>query len=594
MSDFIYSSVSQPEHVLSKHIQSIYQNDPPEVFEYHGSWGSLAVSRSLYNGFQPLENDSHIFIVIGGPVLCFTENIFLTGNDPVKGSQEIYMRWLSGKIQWDEDLSGPFAILIVDKKSLQITCITDLLMFIPVFQYAHEGTVMLGTHVEALAKAASQEDQFDPVSLVDFILNDVVTYPQTLYAQIFQSHPAATHVFESTAQGLRETTPSIYWLPEELTPYSNINQAATFLRDGLQDYIGRVTEGMTEVAQFISGGEDSRALSGLLPKRLKRDAFIFLDSMNREGHVAERAAKVYGVNFHPEFRKKTHYLDILPEATDLLGSGQYMHANTLQFHKKCKLNKYNAVFGGFLSDTLLKGDLIKKNKFCRKFPFLFEIVSKKDSPIGDRMKAGKSFFSPYSSVVERQKKHLSKVFKFRPKSAAEWFYLWPIGMLTDAPNIDSSRRLFRSYEIFTCKQVVKVSVSVPTSWKLNRRLFNKMARPFLLPGRWLFHADGRLPYFSWWVNSPIQFVVWLSRQIRTRTGMIKGNQGPWGDWEKLVASEKWREMIVEYKPEFTKISTIMKCNNIEDVLKSKKLSIIQKMNFFQVLYMLRKNDLHLH
>jgi hypothetical protein len=116
-----------------------------------------------------------------------------------------------------------------------------------------------------------------------------------------------------------------------------------------------------------------------------------------------------------------------------------------------------------------------------------------------------------------------------------------------------------------------------------------MARPFLLPSRWVFHADGRLPYFPWWVNSPIQFVVWFSRQIRRRTGMIKGNQGPWGDWEEFVKSEKWREMIVEYRPEFTKISSIIKCDNIEEIFKSKKFRITQKMNFFQVLYMLKKN-----
>ena len=590
MSDFIYSSVAKPEALLSGHIQSIYQNNPPEVFEYHGNWGSLAVSRSLYNGFQPLETESHIFVVIGGPVLCFTDNLFLTGDNPTRGAQAIYDRWVSGKIQWDEDLSGPFAVLIVDKKSLKITCITDLMMFIPVYQYIHDGTVMLGTHVDALAKAAGQENELDSVSLVDFVLNDVVTYPHTAYTRIFQSHPAATQIFEPADQGFRKTDPVSYWLPEEVNPYSDINQAASVLRDGLQDYVARVTAGMTTVAQFISGGEDSRTLAGLLPKKLKRDAFIFLDSMNREGEVAKQVAEAYEANFCPEFRKKTHYLDILPEATDLIGSGQqYIHAHSLGFHKKCKLNQYNAVFGGFLSDTLLKGHHIKKNKISAKFPFLSEIKSRKYSPIEARMKSGKNIFNPYQSVIERQKKHLSNVIKLRAKSAAEWFNLWPISKHNDIPNIYINRRLFRSYEVFTCKQVVKVSASVPTSWKLNRRLFNKMARPFLRPSRWIFHADGRLPYFPWWVNCPVQFVVWFTRQIRTRTGMIKGNQGPWGDWVWISGCEKWREMVAEYSKGFPKIANSMKGDDIEKIFESKELNVIQKVNLLQVLYKLSRN-----
>jgi hypothetical protein len=315
--------------------------------------------------------------------------------------------------------------------------------------------------------------------------------------------------------------------------------------------------------------------------------------MNREGRIAKQVAEAYNTNFHPEFRKKTFYLDILSEATDLIGSGhQYTHAHSLRFHKKCKLNRYDAVFGGFLSDTLLKGHHVKKNKISTRFPFLPDIKSEKYSPVEARMKLGKGIFNPYLNIIERQKKHLSNAAKLRAKSASEWFNLWPVSMHNDIPNIYTNRRLFRSYEVFTCKEAVKVSASVPTSWKLNRRLFNKMARPFLRPSRWIFHADGRLPYFPWWVNSPVQFVVWFTRQIRTRTGMIKGNQGPWGDWKWIAGCEKWQEMIAEYNKGFGKIALAMTCDDAEDALKvfeSKELNIMQKVNLLQVLYTLSRN-----
>jgi len=448
---------------------------------------------------------------------------------------------------------------------------------------------MLGTHVDALAKAAGQENELDSVSLVDFVLNDVVTYPHTAYTRIFQSHPAATQIFEPAGQGFRKTDPVAYWLPEEVNPYSDINQAASVLRDGLQDYVARVTEGMTTVAQFISGGEDSRTLAGLLPKKLKRDAFIFLDSMNREGLIAKQVAEVYDANFCPEFRKKTHYLDILSEATDLIGSGQqYVHAHSLRFHEKCRLNRYDAVFGGYLSDSLLKAAYTKKVRGHGRFPFLPEIFVSGET----RSEPLKNLLCNDDILKQidcRRKVHLEYIQTFRKTSTHEWFVLWPVTMRVAIPNLYSNRRLFRSYEPIMCKQSVKVSASVPTSWKLNRRLFNKMARPFLRPSRWIFHADGRLPYFPWWVNCPVQFVVWFTRQIRTRTGMIKGNQGPWGDWIWISGCEKWREMVAEYSKGFPKIAKSMKSNDIEKIFESKELNVIQKVNLLQVLYKLSRN-----
>src|SRR5690606_31578650 len=130
-------------------------------------------------------------------------------------------------------------------------------------------------------------------------------------------------------------------------------------RIGLYRYVKSITNEVNDIAQFISVGEDSRVLTGLLQLN-SRDAFIFLDKMNREGKLAEKAAHAYEANFKMATRTKTHYLKILPHCSDLVGSGsQYHHAHTYGFHKSCKLNKYSAVFGGLLSDALLKGSHIK-------------------------------------------------------------------------------------------------------------------------------------------------------------------------------------------------------------------------------------------
>lgn len=584
MSDFIYSSISKPQGKLTRHIQSIYHNDPPEVFEYHGDWGSLGVTRNLYNGFQPLETDEHIFVVIGGPVLCFQSNRFLTGSDPVFGARAIYERWLSGTIQWDDDLSGPFLILSLDKANKKITCVTDLMMFIPAYQYCRKDALMLGTHVDALARAARQSNELDPVSLVDFILNDVVTYPYTTYKNIRQCHPAAVHDFQLIDELIRSEGPSPYWLPREQTPYANIDEAAKELRVGLQDYVNGVTEGMHHVAQFISAGEDSRAVAGLLPQRLKRDGFVFLNSMNREGKIARKVAQSYKINFHPAFRNETHYLDIMSEASDLVGSGhQYVHAHSLGLHKSSGLNNYSAVFGGYLSDTFLKGMYAYKKKLGKVFPFEFFVSGETRSfPLRN------SVFDEVilKEIDARRISHFQKLQALRPLSAHEWFPIWPRTMGNAIPNLFVNRRLFKSYEPFMCKESVKIAVAVPTKWKLNCRLFNRACRPYLKPSLWIFHADGRLPYFPWWVNTPVQFSVRLSQKIGTRTGMIKGNQGPWGDWNQVIADKKWEKAISKYANGFEIISHTFNMRNLKQLFAGRELTIKQKINLLQVVYFL--------
>src|SRR5512146_3111809 len=127
MSDFICTSRRMNPGQLTRHVHSIYREDYPRVVEFHGGWGSLAVSRNLHMGFDPHETESHICIVIGGPVFTFTNNRFLAGEDRNYGTCELLKKWTSGEtIRWDEDLSGPFVALKLDKEKAELDVVTDL------------------------------------------------------------------------------------------------------------------------------------------------------------------------------------------------------------------------------------------------------------------------------------------------------------------------------------------------------------------------------------------------------------------------------------------------------------------------------------
>jgi len=581
MSDFIYSRNSMRHGFLTSKLHAIYDKDYPPVQEYHGDWGSLAVSDSHYHGFQVYETKEHICVVMGGPVLEFHENTFIQKGPNHEGTKAIYERWIEGRVLWDEDLSGPFSILILNKQTSEVRCITDLMSFIPVYCFCENGNVMLSTHVDVLAIVSGQQQLVDMVSKVDFILHGVVTFPYTVYQTIRQLQPASMHVVMGESADLQSIE---YWTPDENYRYHSIEEAATIVRQSIQRYVDIVVSNSSSIAQFISGGEDSRALAALLPSDTKHDAFVFLDSMNREGKVAKSAAQAYNANFILTERGEQHYLDILPTSSDLVGEGaQYFHAHTLGFHTLCKLNKYDAVFGGLFSDALLKGARIKKIRGSRRVPFIPQIKWKRYSvtnPISHPVFTEQIL----EQVVERRKAHFEYVRKYREDSAVEWFELWPSSMNMNIANLHVNRRLFRSYEPFMSKDVVKVSAAVPQSWKLNRRLFHKAAKPLLKPTKWLFHSEGRLPYFPWYINSFIQFGTWLTNEMGVKMGLIKGNQGPWNQWDELMNSKQWKQAIETYSSGVKQLLPVLQQKDVFDLFEERKLTFIQRINLMQTLY----------
>lgn len=583
MSDFVYSSARRQPGELSAAMRAIHGDSPPPAAEFHGAWGSLAVSRNTYRNFQVVEDESTVFCVIGGPVLLCDDNSFLGGDDPTRGTALIRERFMTGRLRYAEDLSGPFIIVCVDKAASTLTMVTDIMMFLPVYRHDAAGSVLLASHVDALAVASGQAGAYDGASLVDFVLHDVVTYPYTAYAAIRQCQPAAVLRLEVRGGEVARSEIREYWRPDEVTSFGSLDEAAEALRGCVCDYVGRVTAGLDHVAQFLSGGEDSRALAGLLPARLRRDGFVFVETRNREARISEQVARAYGVNLHVHLRAVSHYADVLPAASRLTGLGhQYCHAHAMGIHAQCGLSDYPAVFGGFLSDSFLKGYYTRKIRRISRMHFLPQFFIKGETRTRD---VANPAFAPELTriVTERRRAHFARVQAMRRVSAHEWFTLWPATMRATVPNIYVNRRLFRSYEPFLGSGVVRLSAGVPIEWKLNRRLFVRAMQPFLRQSRFIVHGDGWFPYYPWWVNTiPRQLISW-SRKIGRKTGRIKGNQGAWTDWKKLVNSDKWLAMYGDHKRHVDVLRNCFTKFDRNSEIEYRKFSIDQKMNLLQIL-----------
>ncbi|MGP4074847.1 hypothetical protein [Halobacillus sp. K22] len=577
MSDFILSNQKQEESISSLCFEKVFNGIYEEVLEFQGSWGFLTIPKNHYDGFNTFEDEQFLIGVIGGPVLTFKKNNFDIDSDN-EHTREIFERWKSGKIVWDEDLSGPFVIIIVDKVEEKFVIVTDLMSFIPVYKLENGKLVAFSSHVDLLAKSFNIQNEIDYISIVDFIINGIVTYPYTTNLNIFQVPPSSLHLYSKRSNNINST---FYWRPYETFKFHNKKKAAKKLQLGLKKYVNSLVSKNSKVAQFISGGEDSRVLSSLL-KPFPRDSFIFLEQFNLEGKKAKKAAEKNNANFYYFTRTSTHYLEIFPEVSKLCSSNfQFIHAHSYKFHLNCQLHHYDGVFGGLFADALLKGSRIAKLKGTTR-PYIPDVKVKEDVTSITQSIFKDSFIEKLRS---RKKKHLDNINTFRKKSSDEWFYLWPSSMNVSISNLHVNRRLFKSYEPFLSKDIVKLSASVPQSWKLNRRLFHKASKDYLRSTKFLIHSDGRLPYFSWYINIPISFSNVVFKKVLGKLGLQKGEQGPWYDKNKLVNSSEFSFLYETYYYKSIIDFNYLSTDNLDGFSILESLSPNQKFNLIQTLYL---------
>lgn len=587
MSDFLFHSKKQKENILSNLIKSIYTDNPPEVFEFHGQWGSLAISKNTYFGFEPVETENHIYFIIGGPVLTFTDNKFLSGSDSQKGIKKIIDRKKNNNITWDEDLSGPFIFGSLNKNRGKLDIVTDMVSFIPVYNYLNSEEIALGTHVDKLANLIGIKNEFDKVSIVDFILNGIVTYPYSFFENIKQLSPSCIHKYD--LDNIIYSN-SYYWKPYENIIYNDISQEAKKLREYLKEYINSVTDEMNEVASFISGGEDSRAVLSMLPHKLETDTYIFLDHMNREGKVAKKTAESFNANFHMEKRSKLHYLEILESASKFIGSGsEYIHGHSFGLSNKCRLNEYNAVFGGLFSDLFLKGSRINKIRYSGKLPLFPEIKADTEA---SKFNINKSLIDDNIALTlyNRKMEQYNRVKNIRPKTADEWYWIWPVSMANSSANISFNRRLFKEYDPFLSNDIIKFSASIPQEWKLNKKIFNKTIKPFFEDVKFLPHASGGMPYFSWKINTFLKFSHIIKGKMKNLFKEERVNHGPWGDWNKIQNSSLWEEQTNKYIKNDKIISGLFD-QNLKELFETDELKVIQKVDLLESLHMTQSYQL---
>lgn len=162
------------------------------------------------------------------------------------------------------ELNGSFTVIIVHGNTIKV--ITDCGGSIPVYYGKGSEGFALGAPVHLVAKKAGLHE-WDYVSVTDYLINHTVCYHYTWYKGIKMVPPGSITTFQRNGDMEVHT----YWEPrEEDDIYDECNidywaaNLSVTIREGVQNSL---KEG-ENVRLLYTGGEDSRALLGIMSKKV--------------------------------------------------------------------------------------------------------------------------------------------------------------------------------------------------------------------------------------------------------------------------------------------------------------------------------------
>jgi asparagine synthase len=526
MSDFLFSTRRREPGALLRCLEAYLAPVTAAYTEHHGPWGSLAVARGHHDAGVVEEDERSLSVLIGHPLARISMN-------PAKPA------WEAGPdgVRWEDRLDGHFALLGIDKETSVGRVVTDLFSFIPVYAAVRqdaEGTgLVLGTHADAVARAAGRGADIDPVSATDFVLNLTITFPHTLYRGVEQLAPGTERRFDARSgwtDGGRT-----YWQPVEEDRFASVEEAAATLRDAFATNVREACDDFQRVGLLLSGGEDSRAILGAAPEGVEVQPFIYADWESREVRIARRVARAHGAELVVGRRGPDHYMDGFEAVAAMVGSQHmFVDVHGYGFHDRLGLRDLPVVLGGLSSDSLLKAEYAPPPRSGPRPPVrvLAEPLVRAEL---------------VHAVAERRTAFRDRLAEIRPQSADEWTVLYPFSMRKHGGNVHGNRRLFRSHEVYHSRGILEVAAAVPAAWKLHRRLFHLAMRPFFAKTWHVPHTEYRFPYFGRAGNALLLPALGVARGLRAlASGQVGARHRPWPKWGRLASSAAAERMRREH------------------------------------------------
>lgn len=311
------------EDILSRMCQSLQHRGPDDQGYFSDGNIGLGIRRlsviDLAKGHQPIHNeDKTVWVVLNGEIYNYLElrlelaksgHAFYTDSD----TEVIAHLYEEKKEECLNDLSGMFALAVLDTKNRALFIARDRMGIKPLYYYNAAGAFLFFSELKAVLDFPGFDKEIDPESLFHFFSLNYIPAPGTAFKAVKQL--SAGHYLSITKEGLKIKE---YW---DIPFGGHIEEREDTVIDKLEYLLKKSVKGMLKsdvpLGAFLSGGLDSTALVSLIKENssqtLKTFSVGFREDSYDESYFADLAAAYLGTEHYRAICRPSDVIQSLPK-----------------------------------------------------------------------------------------------------------------------------------------------------------------------------------------------------------------------------------------------------------------------------------------
>ncbi len=210
----------------------------------------------------------------------------------------------SEKYDQIERINGHYNIIICDKNKNEIIVITDRYGMRPLFWFQNTELAIISNSFSAICSHKKVDDQINQDAIADFLKFEWVTNDATFFRKINRISSGTINIFSE--EGLK--VKKYFLWPEEI-PRNNqsVEKNAEQGYDLLFNAVRRVLTGLSSPGVTLSGGLDTRIITGLINRIGIRPLLYHCLLSNNERLGAQGVADIYDMHLDTEEPLKLKY-----------------------------------------------------------------------------------------------------------------------------------------------------------------------------------------------------------------------------------------------------------------------------------------------
>ncbi|MGZ3943372.1 MAG: asparagine synthase (glutamine-hydrolyzing) [Mucilaginibacter sp.] len=337
-----------------------------------------------------------------------------------------YIRW---GVKCLGQLNGMFAFGIWDNLEKTLFVCRDRLGVKPLYYYHQHDFFAFASEIRALLSAGLIKKEISDASLEDYLLNQAITAPYTLFKNVYQLMPGQYGVFQNGEFSVHD-----FWRIETKIDFPGIDdseQVKKQIRRLLTESVERRMISDVEIGAFLSGGIDSSIIVALMAQATSNPvntfSIVFDEKEFDESRFSNIIAKKYNTKHYPITLKPKDFLDELPAALAAMDTPSGDGINSFVVSKVTRQAGFTVALSGIGGDELFAGyphfmlfHKLKTNRLLRSSPYFLRKLTSEVSNLLWRGIKGNRFAAMVGSEnfnIEHQYPLLKQVFS--PKAAGK-------------------------------------------------------------------------------------------------------------------------------------------------------------------------------